>query len=83
MWGVLDAHHSTTGTTFDPEAIKLGNEELENRLLRLLTPNSTSVSQSRPPSDPVVLLQVQQAMRNPVQVHVVEYVQAGLVCRKV
>ena len=38
VWGVRDQDHAIVGTTFDPYAAKVGNEELESWLLRLLEP---------------------------------------------
>ena len=38
VWGVEDDGHSVVGTHFAPRVAKVGNEELENWLLRLLTP---------------------------------------------
>jgi ATP-dependent DNA helicase RecG len=36
VWGVRDQDHALVGTTFDPRAARVGNEELESWLLRLL-----------------------------------------------
>ena len=41
VWGVDDATHEVVGTTFNPDNAKQGNEELENWLLRLLSPKIT------------------------------------------
>lgn len=38
VWGVDDETHEIVGTTFKPSETKVGNEELESWLLRLLTP---------------------------------------------
>jgi len=38
VWGVADGDHTIAGTRFVPHAAKVGNEELENWLLRLLAP---------------------------------------------
>ncbi|NGX51140.1 MAG: hypothetical protein K1060chlam2_00998 [Chlamydiae bacterium] len=38
LWGVDDLSHVIVGTTFSPSKKKMGNEELENWLLRLLEP---------------------------------------------
>lgn len=38
VWGVADAGHALVGTRFSPAAAKVGNEELENWLLRALAP---------------------------------------------
>ena len=36
VWGVRDEDHAVVGTSFAPRAARVGNEELENWLLRLL-----------------------------------------------
>src|SRR2546430_1385331 len=38
VWGIENASHQIVGTTFSPSRAKVGNEELENWLLRLLSP---------------------------------------------
>ncbi|MEA2600906.1 MAG: ATP-dependent helicase RecG [Acidobacteriota bacterium] len=38
VWGVADATHELVGTSFNPRAKKIGNEELESWLAKLLTP---------------------------------------------
>ena len=40
VWGVEDATHHLIGTTFIPARAKVGNEELESWLLRLLEPKN-------------------------------------------
>ncbi len=39
IWGIDDATHNIVGTTFDYETKKVGNEEFQNWLHRLLKPN--------------------------------------------
>lgn len=38
VWGIADKSHEIVGTNFDPKSEKVGNEEIENWLLRLLEP---------------------------------------------
>ena len=38
VWGVRDDDHAVVGTDFDPRLARVGNEELESWLLRLLEP---------------------------------------------
>ena len=38
LWGVDDATHALVGTTFDPATARVGAEEMESWLLRLLAP---------------------------------------------
>lgn len=78
VWGVNNETHDVVGTTFTSHTTKKGNEELENWLLRLLTPRihfhfySIQVEQK-----PVVILEIARAVRNPVQFQGVEYIRVG------
>jgi ATP-dependent DNA helicase RecG len=38
VWGIEKENHELIGTTFSPSKAKVGNEELENWLLHLLSP---------------------------------------------
>lgn len=40
IWGVNDADHSIVGTDFDLQKLKIGNQELENWLRSMLSPNA-------------------------------------------
>lgn len=40
IWGIHDTTHDIIGTSFDPFVYKVGNEELENWLRRLLSSNA-------------------------------------------
>ncbi|SOZ22158.1 conserved hypothetical protein; putative DNA interacting protein (helicase/transcriptional regulator) [Cupriavidus taiwanensis] len=83
IWGVDDASHELVGTMFDPKAAKVGNEELENWLLRLLSPKilfsfeSVEVDGQR-----VVVLEVGRAYRHPVQFMHNEFVRIGSLKKK-
>src|SRR3990167_1726605 len=78
VWGVDDKSHEITGTTFHPQTSKIGNEALENWLLRLLTPkidfcfHSLSVNEAT-----VILLEIQAAFHQPVQFKQTEYIRVG------
>jgi len=82
-WGVRDDDHTLVGTHFDPHATKVGNEELESWLLRLLEPKLhfrffvVEVDGSR-----VVLLEVARAQRQPARFEGVEYVRVGSIKKK-
>ncbi|MBF0559956.1 MAG: putative DNA binding domain-containing protein [Nitrospirae bacterium] len=78
VWGIEDSSHEIVGTKFSPNAAKIGNEELENWLLKLLSPkihfrffefelNGTSI----------VLLEIGRAFRHPVQFKGQEFVRVG------
>ena len=83
LWGVRDDDHAIVGTRFDPHATKVGNEELENWLLRLLEPKlnfrffGVEVDGMR-----LVLLEIECAQRQPARFEGVEYVRVGGVSKK-
>ena len=78
VWGVDNASHEVIGTTFDPAKAKVGNEELESWLLRLLAPkinfrfHSLTVEEKM-----VVLLEIGAAFRHPVRFRNKEYIRVG------
>ena len=78
VWGINDESHAIIGTTFSPTGTKVGNEELENWLLRLLTPKihfrffEIVIEGSR-----VVLLEIGRAFRHPVQFQGQEFIRVG------
>jgi len=78
VWGVSDADHAVVGTRFLPRAAKVGNEELENWLLRSLSPKihfcffEVVVDEM-----PVVLLEIERAFRQPVQFQGHEFIRVG------
>jgi len=78
LWGVNNDSHEIVGTTFNPVSAKVGNEELENWLLRHLSPKInfrfyTFLAEGKP----VVLLEIGAAFRHPVQFKGVEYIRIG------
>ena len=78
IWGVDNDTQEALGTGFDPGRAKVGNEELENWLLRLLSPKINfrfhpfSVNEK-----PMVLLEIGAAFRHPVQFKGIEYIRVG------
>lgn len=78
LWGVHDATHAIVGTRFDPGAARVGAEELESWLLRLLAPK-IHFRFLRVAIDglPLVLLEIDRAVRHPVQFAGVEYLRIG------
>lgn len=78
LWGVDDHSHEPRGTTFDPRIFKVGNENLENWLHRLLSPKiHFSFHRLVHEGSPMVLLDIQPAYRQPVQFCGTEYVRVG------
>jgi ATP-dependent DNA helicase RecG len=78
VWGVADGDHAIVGTTFDPHSAKVGNEELENWLLRLLSPKiNFHFYEVIVDGKPVVLLEIERAFRHPVQFRGQEFIRVG------
>ena len=78
IWGIDDKSHDVKGTRFVPGSSKIGNEELENWLLRLLDPKinfrffSFAVEKK-----PIVLLEISAAFRHPVKFKNQEFIRVG------
>ena len=78
VWGVSDQDHTVVGTDFDPNAAKVGNEVLENWILRLLAPRiHFRFFQVPVDGHTVVVLEVERAFRQPVQFRGQEYIRVG------
>lgn len=78
LWGVADDDHSIVGTRFAPRAAKVGNEEMENWLLRLLTPKiHFGFFEVKVDGQRVVLLEIERAFRHPVQFQGQELIRVG------
>lgn len=78
VWGIDDASHDVLGTTFNPQAVRKGNEPLENWLLRLLTPKiHFKFHDLTMDGRPVVVLEVARAFRHPVRFQSEEYIRIG------
>jgi len=78
VWGVDDESHEVVGTTFRPALAKVGNEELENWLLRLLNPKiNFRFHTLQVDEKPVVLLEIGAAFRHPVQFKNTEFIRVG------
>jgi ATP-dependent DNA helicase RecG len=82
-WGVRDEDHAVVGTTFEPHASRVGNEELESWLLRLLEPRidfrffTVEIDGKR-----VVLLEIARAARHPVRFSGQEFIRVGTYRKK-
>lgn len=78
VWGVADVNHAVVGTRFVPGAVRVGNEELENWLLRLLEPKINfyffdTIVDGRP----VVVLEIERSSRHPLRFHGEEFIRVG------
>jgi len=83
VWGIKDETHEKIGTTFTPSTQKIGNEALENWLLKSLTPkidfsfHSLSID-----GTPLILLEIPRATQSPVQFKGTEYIRVGSYTKK-
>jgi predicted HTH transcriptional regulator len=78
IWGIEDGTHNLLGTTFRPRQQKMGKEELENWLLRLLTPRiDFRIHEGNLSGVPVVVLEIQPASHQPVAFNGVEHIRVG------
>ena len=83
VWGVRDEDHAIVGTTFNPHFAKVGNEELENWLLRLLEPKIDFRFFVVPvDGNTVVLLEIPRATRHPVRFSGQEFIRVGTYKKK-
>lgn len=83
VWGVRNEDHAVVGTVFDPSQRRIGNEKLENWLLRLLEPKIEfrffSVKMN---AQTVVLLEISRATRQPVRFKGTEFLRVGTYTKK-
>ncbi|MBU0465194.1 MAG: ATP-binding protein, partial [Proteobacteria bacterium] len=78
FWGIDDITHDIIGTRFLPRAKKIGNEELESWLLRLLSPKiNFHFYELTVDSKKVVILEISAAFRHPVQFKNTEFIRIG------
>ncbi len=78
VWGIDNETHKIVGTAFKPERTKKGNEELENWLLRLLSPRIHFRFYQIEANDvSAVILEIARASSKPVQFQGQEFIRVG------
>jgi predicted HTH transcriptional regulator len=78
IWGVDDKTHNIIGTTFKPSQEKVGTEELENWLLRHLSPKINFRFYSfEVAHQPVILLEIVATTSHPVSFRQQEFIRVG------
>jgi predicted HTH transcriptional regulator len=83
VWGLDDATHAPVGTTFVPSRAKVGNEQLETWLLKLIAPKvDFRFYEITLEGLPLVVLEIGAAYRHPVQFKGQEYIRIGSSKRK-
>jgi predicted HTH transcriptional regulator len=83
VWGVDDKSHEIINTRFTPKTFKVGNEELENWLLRLLEPKvHFHFHEFHVEGKRVILLEIGAAFRQPVRFKQQEFIRVGSYTKK-
>jgi ATP-dependent DNA helicase RecG len=83
VWGVEDRTHNVAGTTFVPAIAKVGNEELENWLVRAVVPHLDIRFYSLTfEGNPVVILQIPATLHTPVRFQQDEFIRVGSLKKK-
>lgn len=78
VWGIEDDTHYITGTQFKPKQTKVGNEELENWLLKLLFPRiNFKIYELTFQNKHLVLFEIDSAINQPVSFQGIEYIRVG------
>lgn len=78
IWGIDDTTHEIIGTNFDYRAKKIGNEELENWLRRMLTDNANfSFQNLEVDNKQVVLLIIYKAIYKTVKFRNIDFIRVG------
>jgi ATP-dependent DNA helicase RecG len=78
VWGVTDGAHELIGTAFKPREAKVGNEELESWLSRLLTPRiDFRIHEVKLGGNAYVLFEIPAASHTPMRFKETEWVRIG------
>lgn len=78
VWGIENQTHRIVGTSFRPRQRKIGNEELENWLARLLHPRiDFKIHETILEGEPVVLFEVQPCQYTPIRFRETEWIRSG------
>lgn len=78
IWGVDNQTHKLVGTDFKVNEAKVGNEELENWILRLLAPRIFFIFyELKIDEKDIVILEIEKAVGKPVQFKGNEFVRIG------
>lgn len=78
IWGIDDKTHDRIGTSFKPKFKKVGGEELENWLLRLLSPRQHfRFYEFEMDKKEMVILEIEKATDRPVQFRGNVYIRIG------
>ena len=83
VWGIDDNTHEVVGTALKPRQTKVGNEELENWLLRQLDPRiDFRIHEGEPDGKRIVVFEAPPAPNRPVSFNGIEYIRVGSYTKK-
>jgi len=83
LFGIEDETHKVVGTKFKPKEYKIGNEELENWLLRKLKPQVDFKIIEYVYNDmPVVIFKIDPAYNTPIKFENIAYIRVGTYKKK-
>ncbi|MGZ9097773.1 MAG: ATP-binding protein [Micavibrio sp.] len=78
LWGIDDASHDVTGTTFNPDTQKVSNQDFQLWLAQMLNPSIAFCFRTiEHPGGRVVILEVPAATSAPVEFHGTAYIRIG------
>jgi predicted HTH transcriptional regulator len=78
IWGVEDTTHEIAGTDFKPRKEKVGNEELENWILKLLMPRlDIKIHEVEIEGKALVVFEIPAARHTPVRFKDTEFIRVG------
>jgi len=78
VWGIENESHEIVGTNFDFSTAKVGNEELENWLRRLLSDNANfSFHEIEIENKQICMLIIYSALHNTVKFKNIDYIRVG------
>ena len=78
VWGIADSDHTVVGTEFDPRVKRVGNEALENWILRMLNPRiHFRFFPVEVGGRSLVVLEIERAFRQPVQFQSQAHIRIG------
>ena len=83
LWGLDNANGKLVGTDFQPRNYKVGNEELENWLLKLLKPKvDFRIYEEAIDEKKIVLFEIKPSTHQPTSFKNIEYVRIGSYTKK-
>lgn len=78
VWGIDDRSHQIVGTNFKPRQLKVGNQELENWLITLLTPRlNFKIHEFNCDGKAIVMFEIPSATNVPTRFKSMEYIWVG------